>query len=69
MGVGDGLYTHYIVVCGCCNTWLLCCVQAQSNMLDLVAEYQQYQEATVDDDEDEGEEEEEVVEEEQEGEG
>jgi tubulin beta len=27
------------------------CVQAESNMNDLISEYQQYQEATIDDDE------------------
>ena len=56
--------------CGLCSVYytLLCSVQAQSNMLDLVAEYQQYQEATVEEDEGE-EEEEEVVEEEKEEEG
>ena len=37
--------------------------EAESNMQDLVAEYQQYQEATAEDEEPEGEYEEEVVEE------
>ena len=32
----------------------LCHSQAESNMNDLISEYQQYQEATVDDDEYEG---------------
>lgn len=37
--------------------------EAESNMQDLVSEYMQYQDATVDDEEPEGEYEEEVVEE------
>jgi hypothetical protein len=36
--------------------WLRCLFQAESNMNDLVSEYQQYQEATAEDEMDEDEE-------------